>query len=43
MSKARGRLWWREPIDDGGELVECYAVIDRGRLDIYSSEEVGPV
>eukprot|EP00602_Paraphysomonas_sp_CaronLab_P001627 CAMPEP_0185031762 /NCGR_PEP_ID=MMETSP1103-20130426/19397_1 /TAXON_ID=36769 /ORGANISM="Paraphysomonas bandaiensis, Strain Caron Lab Isolate" /LENGTH=373 /DNA_ID=CAMNT_0027567399 /DNA_START=195 /DNA_END=1316 /DNA_ORIENTATION=- len=39
MSKARGRLWWREPIDDGGELVECYAVIDRGRLDIYSSEE----
>jgi hypothetical protein len=38
--QARGRLWWRESLDDGGELVERYAVLSKGRLDLYDSEEV---
>lgn len=38
--QARGRLWWREPLDDGGELVERYAVLSKGRLDLYANEEV---
>ena len=37
---ARGRLWWRHALDDGGELEEHYIVLSKGLVDVYASEEV---
>jgi hypothetical protein len=34
-------LWWRQPLEEGGQLICRYGVLDRGKLDLYSSEEVG--
>ena len=38
--KARGILYIREPISEGGELKQRYGVLEKGKFDYYSSEEV---
>lgn len=38
--KARGMLWRRQAIEDGGLFVKCYAVLEKGRLDFYKSVQV---
>jgi hypothetical protein len=32
-------LWLRQTLSKGGELQQCYAVLEKGKLDIYRSEE----
>jgi len=39
-TRARGMLWWRQPLSDGGKLLCRYAVLERGMLDLYKSEKV---
>lgn len=38
-TKARGVLFWRGSLSSGGQLRECYAVLEKGMLDFYRHEE----
>lgn len=37
--KVRAFLWKRQSIEDGGLFVKYYAVLDKGRLDLYHREK----
>lgn len=37
--KARGVLFWRGTLSKGGKFREFYAVVEKGTLDFYKSEE----
>lgn len=39
QTRARGVLWMRQSLSKGGELEQCYAVLEKGKLDIYRSEQ----
>eukprot|EP00602_Paraphysomonas_sp_CaronLab_P005541 CAMPEP_0185025428 /NCGR_PEP_ID=MMETSP1103-20130426/8390_1 /TAXON_ID=36769 /ORGANISM="Paraphysomonas bandaiensis, Strain Caron Lab Isolate" /LENGTH=318 /DNA_ID=CAMNT_0027558627 /DNA_START=310 /DNA_END=1266 /DNA_ORIENTATION=- len=38
QTRARGALWMRQSLSKGGELQLCYAVLEKGKLDIYRKE-----
>ena len=37
--KARGVLFWRSSLSSGNGLRECYAVMEKGKLDFYKREK----
>jgi len=39
QTRARGVLWLRQSLSKGGELEQCYAVLEKGKLDVYRSEQ----
>ncbi|CAE7552949.1 unnamed protein product [Symbiodinium microadriaticum] len=38
QTRARGALWMRQSLSKGGELEQCYAVLENGKLDLYKKE-----
>jgi hypothetical protein len=38
-TKARGVIFWRGSLSSGGQLREVYAVLEKGKLDFYSSQD----
>jgi hypothetical protein len=38
--RSRGEIWMRQTLSKGGDLILCYGVLERGKLDIYKSEAV---
>lgn len=39
QTRARGVLWMRQSLSKGGHLEQCYAVLEKGKLDVYKSEQ----
>lgn len=37
--KMRATLWKRQPIEDGGLFIQYFAVLEKGRLDLYKKEK----
>jgi hypothetical protein len=37
--RSRGTLWKRLPIEEGGTFFQCYANLEKGKLDFYRSKE----
>lgn len=38
--KAKGIIWKRDSMELGGNFRKCYAVLEKGKLDFYKSEDV---
>ncbi len=38
-AKARGVLFWRGTLSSGGNFRECYATVEKGKLDFYKKEQ----
>jgi hypothetical protein len=38
-TKARGVIFWRGSLSSGGRLREVYAVLEKGKLEFYNSQE----
>jgi hypothetical protein len=38
-TKARGVLFYREPLMAGGLFTEVYAVLRKGKVDLYKTQE----
>lgn len=38
--KAKGLIWKRLPLEEGGNFKKCYAVMEKGKMDFYASERV---
>lgn len=37
--KAKGAMWRRKPLEKGGSFVKVFAVLEKGKLDFYDSEQ----
>lgn len=37
-SRCQGTIWRRIPLEEGGTYSKCYAVLEKGKVDMYKSE-----